>query len=333
MPSAIDLASPAPYNIPGMKKYKLIANPAAGRGKAREAIRQVTALFKARGAVFDLELTKAPKQAAEIARRSLGDFDVIVAVGGDGTVNEIVPAMLFSSKPLGIIPTGSGNDFIKSLGIPNNIEAAVDIVLQGETRIIDAGKINGTYFANGVGIGFDAAVNRASYEIDNSKRGLWLYLCALVRTLGRFDPVPVRITMNGGIVEQEIFLLTIGNGTTCGGGFKLTPHAKVDDGLLDVTVVKPLGIPTLLWHLPKVFLGTIDKAAKYARLARTKTLVVESPRPIPVHVDGEIFDVNGKSLEIEVVPHSLTVIGSFSPPGKAVVKEFNHRDTEAQRKA
>ena len=294
-----------------MKKYKLIANPAAGRGKANAAVLQVMELFKAKGATFDLELTTAPQQAAEIARKALKDFDVIVAVGGDGTVNEIVPGMLFSGKPLGIIPSGSGNDFIKSLGVPNRIEAAVAIVLKGEARVIDAGKINGRYFANGVGIGFDAAVNRASYDINHSKRGLRLYVCALVRTLGRFDPVPVKITINGETIEQDIFLLTIGNGTTCGGGFKLAPHAKVDDHLLDVTIVKPLGIPKLLWHLPKVFLGTIDKVTKYARLMRTSKLSVTSAHPLPVHVDGEIFSGEGKTLEIEIVPGALTVIGNY----------------------
>lgn len=306
-----------------MKKYKLIANPAAGRGKANAAVLRVVEHFKAKGATFDLELTTAPGQAAGMARKALGEFDVIVAVGGDGTVNEIVPGMLFSGKPLGIIPSGSGNDFIKSLGIPNNIETAVDIILKGEARVIDAGKINGMYFANGVGIGFDAAVNRASYEINHSKRGLWLYVCALVRTLGRFDPVPVKITMNGGTIEQDIFLLTIGNGTTCGGGFKLTPHAKVDDGLLDVTIVNPLGVPTLLWHLPKVFLGTIDKVTSYARLMRTAKLSVSSIHPIPVHVDGEIFPGDGKILEIEIVPRALTMIGNYgSPPHSVGIQSY-----------
>lgn len=156
-----------------MKKYKLIANPMAGRGKANAAIRKTAQLFKEKGAAFDLELTAAPKQAAVIARKSLDAFDVIVAIGGDGTVNDILPGMLFFSKPLGIIPAGSGNDFIKSLGIPNTIEGAVDIVLKGDTRTIDAGKINDTWFANGVGIGFDAAVNRASYEGGPSSRGIW----------------------------------------------------------------------------------------------------------------------------------------------------------------
>jgi YegS/Rv2252/BmrU family lipid kinase len=227
-------------------------------------------------------------------------------------VNEIIPGMLFSNKPLGIIPGGSGNDFIKSLNIPNNIEAAVEIILQGKTSVIDVGKINDTYFANGVGIGFDAAVNRASYEINHSKRGLLLYLCALAKTLGKYEPVPLTISMNGSTVTQDTFLLTVGNGGTCGGGFKLTPHARVDDQLLDVTIVKPLGVARLLWHLPKVFAGTIEKVKKYAAMKTTEKLTIESAVPVPVHVDGEIYEGNAKTLEIEVVPEALRVIENFS---------------------
>ncbi len=295
-----------------MKKFKLIANPAAGRGRAGAEVLAVVEAFKKRGASFDLELTTGPRQGAEIARRSVAEFDVIVALGGDGTVNDILPGMVHTGKPLGIIPTGSGNDLIKSLGIPRDLGSAVNAVLAGRTRVIDVGRINGRYFANGVGIGFDAAVNRESYRIDHQRRGLWLYLLALVRMLGRFDPVPVKIELNGRTEDQKVFLLTIGNGTTVGGGFRLTPHARVDDGMLDVTIVRPLGVPVLLWHLPKVFLGTIDRAKRYARLERTVRLRVESPVPLPVHVDGDVFEADGAPLEIEIVPQALTVI---SGPG------------------
>ena len=295
-----------------MTRYKLIANPAAGRGRARTSILAVEEEFGKRGVPFDLELTTGPGQAAEIARRSLADFDVIVVVGGDGTVNDVLPGIVRTGKPLGIIPMGSGNDMIKSLGIPNSIAKAVDTVLAGRTKVIDAGRINGRYFANGVGMGFDAAVNRETYRIDHSRRGLWLYICALIRMLGRFDPVKVKASINGRTVEQEVFLLTIGNGTTVGGGFKLTPHARVDDGQLDVTVVKPLSVPVLLWHLPRVFMGTIDRVKKYATLARTDRLRVESSGPIPVHVDGEMFEGNENVYDIEILPGALTVI---SGPG------------------
>ncbi len=291
-----------------MKTYKLIANPAAGGGWSREAILRVVDAFKTRGAAFDLELTTGPNQASEIVRRSLARFDAVVAVGGDGTVNEVLPGMVGTGKPLGIIPTGSGNDLVKSLDIPKNVEKAVDTVLEGRTRVIDVGRINGRYFANGVGIGFDAAVNREAYTTGRSRRGFWLYLYALVRLLGRFQPVPVAITMNGETAMQEILLLTVGNGTTVGGGFMLTPRARVDDGLLDVTIVGPLSVPTLLWHLPKVFFGTIERAKRYVRLERATRLVVESSSPLPVHVDGEIFEADGGRLEIECVPGALSVI-------------------------
>jgi diacylglycerol kinase (ATP) len=294
-----------------MKKYKLVANPAAGRGRSREAISRIRELLRVRGVEFDLELTKGPRDAADIARKALDEFDVIVAVGGDGTINDILPGMLFSEKPLGIIPAGSGNDFIKSVGIPTNAGKAVDLLLTGKAGLIDVGKINGTYFANGVGIGFDAAVNRASYTINHSKRGLFLYFCALLKTLGKYDAVPLKIAINHTVFSQDVFLLTVGNGTTVGGGFRLTPRAKVDDGLLDVTLVKPLALPVLLWHLPKVFLGTIGRAKKYATLFTTKELTVEAAGPVPVHVDGEIYGNSETRFKIEVVPKALRVIGNF----------------------
>lgn len=291
-------------------KYKLIANPAARRGKAPAVVLRVVEAFKKRGLLFDLELTQGPRDAAKIARRALADFDVIVAVGGDGTVSEIVPGMLFSGKPLAIIPGGSGNDFIKSLRVPNNIEQAVDIIIRGKARVIDAGRINDTYFANAVGFGFDAAVNRTSYTINHSKRGLLLYVCALIKTLGKYDPVQLKVTMNGETFDRETFLLAIGNGTTVGGGFKLTPHAKIDDQLLDVTVVRPLGLPALLFHLPKVFRGTFDRV-KYATLLRTERLEVETRGPVPIHVDGEVYAGNETRFTIEVIPRALAIIGNF----------------------
>ncbi|OGW42361.1 MAG: hypothetical protein A2010_08745 [Nitrospirae bacterium GWD2_57_9] len=294
-----------------MKKYRLIANPEAGRGRVSALVPRVLALFEARGASIDLAVTKSPRDAARIARESLDRYDAIVVLGGDGTVNEVLEPMLFARRPLGIIPAGSGNDFVKSLKVPANLEQAVDTILRGTTRVIDAGRINGRYFVNAAGIGFDAAVNQASYAINHSRRGLLLYLCALLRTLGRYDPVPMTVTMNGEQVDENVFLLTAGNGTTVGGGFRLTPHAALDDQLLDVTLVRAIGLLPLLWHLPKVFLGTLDRVTKYAVSKRTARLVIESSLPVPVHLDGEIYTGAERRFEIEVVPRALTVIGNF----------------------
>ena len=291
-----------------MKKYKIIANPAAGRGRAKSVDEKVAKLLKQKGISFSLEITQSPRDADRIARQSLEMYDVIVAVGGDGTVNEVLPAMLHAEKPLGIIPAGSGNDFVKSLNIPQDTESAVDILLQGNTRVIDAGRINDLFFVNGVGIGFDAAVNHTSFSINHSKRGLYLYLCALLKTLGKYRPIKIGLKINGVTIDAETFMVTIGNGTTCGGGFKLTPYAKLDDQAFDITIVKPIGYLPLFWHFPKVFLGTIDKAKKYATLHRADRISIKSNANIPVHVDGEIYLADTHQLDIEIIPNALKVI-------------------------
>lgn len=290
-----------------MKKYKLIANPAARRGNTHLIISRTLELLAKRGIAYDLELTTAPKEAGLIARAACRDHDVIVAIGGDGTVNEVVQGMVFSDTPLGIIPGGTGNDFIRSLRIPNDLEQAVDIVLSGQTRTIDVGRINSTYFANNAGFGFDAAVNITASSMVGSAGGLSLYLRALVKTLGKYRPVQLTVAMNGRTSTQETFLLSIGNGTTCGGGFKLTPQAKLDDQLLDVTLLKPLPLASLLWHFPKVFLGTIDRVS-YAACERTAELTITSNGPVPIHVDGEIFPGSETTYTVSMIPRALTVI-------------------------
>jgi YegS/Rv2252/BmrU family lipid kinase len=296
-----------------MKKYKLIANPATRRGNTQLIISRTLELLAKRGVSYDLELTAGPKEAGKIARAACRDHDVIIAIGGDGTVNEVVQGMVFSDTPLGIIPGGTGNDFVRSLHIPNRLEQAVDIVLAGQTRKIDVGKINGTYFANNVGFGFDAAVNITAKSMTGDTGGLSLYVRALIGTLGKYRPVQLTIAMNNRTIDQETFLLSIGNGTTCGGGFKLTPHAMLDDQLLDVTLVKPLPLASLLWHFPKVFLGTIDRVS-YASHERTSELTIRSNGPVPIHVDGEIFPGDETSYTISIVPRALTVIVNPAAP-------------------
>jgi diacylglycerol kinase (ATP) len=296
-----------------MKKLKLIANPASGTHRSRRIAAQVVELLGKRNIAFDLEFTTAPKHAAEIAVRSCRDFDAIVAIGGDGTVHEIAGAILDCKTPLGIIPAGSGNDLIKSLGIPNDVRLAVDILAAGRTRVIDAGTINGLCFVNVVGIGFDAAVNHNSHGLRWPASGPLRYVLALITTLGTYHALPLAVTIDGSRTTQDLFLLTIGNGTTCGGGFRLTPHAKLDDGLLDVTFVKPISVPRLLWHLPKLFQGTLDRVVRYASMQQVRRLRVESSLPVPVHVDGEIYRGDTSRLDIEIIPNALTVIGNFPP--------------------
>jgi diacylglycerol kinase (ATP) len=292
------------------RRYKIIVNPAAGRGNGGKCVKQIEAVFRKNGAAFDLEITCGPGHAAEIAKASLGSFDAIVAAGGDGTVREVVSPLLHTGVPLGVIPIGSGNDLVKSLGIPRDPVAAAEFALRGESRVIDAARADGTCFVNGMGIGFDAMVNHQTRAIANARPGLSLYVRALLRTLGKYKPVPLRVAAGETVADQDVFLLAIGNGTTCGGGFRLTPHARVDDGLLDVTIVDPLSVPRLLMHLPKVFRGTIDRAAE-ARLSRAEHITVECRSTVPVHIDGEGLVWEEGRHKIDVIPAALTVIAQY----------------------
>jgi diacylglycerol kinase (ATP) len=248
-----------------MKKYKLIANPHAGRGRAGKIITEVVRLLNARRVPYDLDTTRGP---------------------------------------------GSGNDFAKVLNTPKKLEDIVDMVLADKTKVIDVGLMNRRFFANNVGIGFDAAVNYNTRKVTWFRSGLAVYVCSLLKTLNQYRPLPMKITINNEIFDHAMFLVSVGNGTTCGGGFKLTPHAKIDDQLLDITMVTPLSMPQLFWHLPKVFQGTIDKT-QHAVTRRAEQLTVESLHRLPLHIDGEMYSLEGNICEISVVPNALTIIGNF----------------------
>ncbi len=296
-----------------MKKYTLIANPHAGRGRAGRIAAEVVRLFNDRKVRYDLETTTGPGDAGNMAAAACAsdDVDAIISIGGDGTLNEIIQKAVYTAKPIGVVPAGSGNDFTKVLNTPHKLAEIIDMILAGRTKIIDAGKMNKRYFANNVGIGFDAAVNYNSRSVTLFKSGLAVYLCALLKTLSHYKPLPMKIAINGEAFDQNLFLVSIGNGTTCGGGFKLTPHAKIDDQLLDVTMVMPLTLPQLIRHFPKVFQGTIDRT-RHAVTRRTQKLTIESAHPLPLHVDGEIYALEGNTCEISVAPNALTVIGNFT---------------------
>jgi diacylglycerol kinase (ATP) len=295
-----------------MKKYKLIANPHAGRGRARKIIAETIGLLNARGVAYDLAVTAGPGDAETIAARAFeqDEWNAVISIGGDGTLNEIVQKAIFTSMPLGVIPAGSGNDFSKVLNTPAKLGDIVDTVLAGRTKVIDAARMNNRYFINSVGIGFDAAVNYNTRSVSWPTNGLAVYFMAFLKTLRRYRPLPMKITVGDETIERGLFLVSVGNGTTCGGGFKLTPHAKIDDGLLDVTMITPLSLPQLFRHLPKVFQGTIDRT-QYAIMRRAVTLTVESAHPLPLHVDGEVYALEGNVCRISIVPKALTMIGNW----------------------
>lgn len=293
------------------RAVKFIANPVSGNGKTRRILPKLISLVRKLGIKFDIEWTQAPQHATEIAKNTSDEFEIIVAVGGDGTINEVASGLLLTDKVLGIVPTGSGNDFARTLGRLKDLKDWVYSLVAGRIKRIDVGTINlgndGYVFVNGVGIGFDAEVARQSEHFRRLK-GLPRYLVSLVKTLKSYKSVKMKLEIDGQVArEGRTFLVAIGNGTSAGGGFLLTPNAKLDDGLLDVCAVDEVSIARVVQVLPSVLKGTHSKHPEVSMFT-AHHLKISSDDPLAIHRDGEIVPNRIQELTVDIHPHSLNVI-------------------------
>ncbi|HSQ75407.1 MAG TPA: diacylglycerol kinase family protein, partial [Bacteroidota bacterium] len=270
------------------------------------------------GRPHELVRTERPGHATEIARDCVSR--VVVAVGGDGTINEVANALAGSGRTIGIIPTGSGNDFIKSVGIPKRMESALELLRLGHERVIDAGVVrtgawkNGSmeyaparYFVNGVGAGFDASVARRVGEI-RFLRGTPLYLLAVLQTLGRYQSPEFSCRTDSTEWRARKLLIASGNGRCAGGGFYLTPEAEVDDGLLDVCVIDDVSVLKILRLVPRVLAGKLVHDAQ-VNYQRTKELELSSAERFNVHADGEIVGREVHGVRLKMVASALRIVG------------------------
>jgi YegS/Rv2252/BmrU family lipid kinase len=295
----------------------VIFNPLANRGTAGK-LRQELVQCLGRHGGADLVETTRPGEATELASRALQQgYGVIVAAGGDGTVNEIVNGCLSYAGAdgpvtLGIIPIGSGNDLAWTVGISPDLETACARVFTGERKVIDMGRITdeggrSRYFCNGVGIGFDGTVAREVHKITWAG-GFTKYLLGLARTFIFYYKAPTTVIRYGDKeISDDIMMLTISNGKRHGGGFMITPEATLDDGILDLCIVRRLGRLSILQLIPK-FLKATHVGDPRVQMDQGQRVVVEVPDGLATHLDGEIFAEAARRLDIEILPRRLTVI-------------------------
>jgi YegS/Rv2252/BmrU family lipid kinase len=234
-----------------------------------------------------------------------------VAAGGDGTIGEVVNGLMQAAGdqvagPLAIIPLGSANDFIQTLGTPADLKGACQLLRTEQVRTIDVGRVNERYFINDVGVGFEPQVTLESRKIKRL-RGTLIYLVAVLRAVR--DPIQAHMTIEwdgGQRVSKPILMVSVANGR-CTGGFWLTPHAKLDDGELDFIFADALSRLQILRFLPEVMRRThLDKDP--VTYGRTKHIVITSDDPMPVVADGEIMTTEAHRLEIEVLPGRMQVL-------------------------
>jgi len=298
-----------------MDKIKVILNPYAGRWLAQRSRSAIEQTLTALDIPFDLVVTSKPNAAVDLARQaSLDGFRVVVAAGGDGTVSEVVNGLALAADDmgketagvLGVLQVGSANDMAEIAGVPTQLRAACEAIKRGNTRRLDLGMVNGRYFDNNVGAGFEAQVTIESRKIKRL-RGTLLYLIAVLRALAHYPSPTMRVVWDSGEVTRPLLMVSIGNGRRTGGGFFVTPDAVQDDGLFDLGIAMALPRLQILKLLPKVMRGT-HKNDPAIMLTRTTHVIVESDYPLPVHADGEVIFTDATRLEISMQPLRLEMI-------------------------
>lgn len=289
-----------------MASYKFIVNPVAARGKCARVATRLEDMCRSAGMDFEFSYTGGPKDATGIAQKACGKFEKIIAVGGDGTIHEVVNGLIGNKHRFGAIPVGSGNDFVKAVGIPLDLARAFDTVCHGGSRLVDVGAADDSYFPNGLGIGFDAWVVRESQMVKHL-RGNAIYLYSVLRTIYKYTPPVVRLSFNFKVREENLFMITVGNGVSLGGGFKLTPFALLDDGLLDLTIIRDLTRIEIYKNLLGVYTGRHTRMPQVT-IDRSPVIDVESETGFAVHLDGELMSLDKKSLHISIIPKALEVI-------------------------
>lgn len=304
-----------------MKKIVVIVNPVSGRGRGRRSIPAIERILSELGLNCVLILTERAWHAAELARKAaLDGCEVIVAAGGDGTVNEVLNGIMSAriagadGAAMGVLCVGRGNDFAFGMGIPGGLEDGCRALAENVIRRIDVGKVtgglhpDGRFFGNGVGIGFDAV---AGFEALKMKRlkGFASYAVAAIKTISLYDKAPVvRIECDGESWTQPSLMVSLMNGRRMGGGFLMAPEGNPADGSLNYCIAGQVGKRRIIPLILRFMKGTqfSHPAIRTGLFKRMRVTALEGA--LPAHADGETLCVEGTELLIEILPSQLDIV-------------------------
>jgi YegS/Rv2252/BmrU family lipid kinase len=289
-------------------KLRFIFNPRSGRNTRRPSLApSITAFIRTHALDATLVTTAGPGHATALARAALAaGCTRVIAVGGDGTMNEVAQALLHSDAALGLVPCGSGNGLALHLGLPLTTRRALELATAPATRsvAIDTGTVNGRPFFNAMGFGFDADVSRRFNQL--TRRGLPAYArTALAAFLARRTETVI-IRGGGHRAATDILLVAIANSDQYGNNARIAAGARVDDGLLDLVAIRPVNLLGVAPLVARLFAGRLDSSPRVIRL-RDAHFDIERPAAGLIHTDGETHET-GATLTIDVLPHSLRLL-------------------------
>lgn len=289
-----------------MERLYFIVNPVAGTGRGAKCFAQVKGILEQRNADFGFAFSEYPGHAVELARAALAAGEKrIVAVGGDGTVNEVASALCGSGTIMGILPFGTGNDLSRTLGLPTEPAEALEVLLTGRPRPLDAGMANGRFFINAAGYGFDVDVIRRVEKYKKRLNGMLPYLLGIVEALFHLRRLRLTIRRPQGVVETDAYIIVAGNGRYLGGGMQATPEADPFDGLLDVCLVRSMPSYKFLFAIARFVKGTHLNLPEvdYFKAAEIQ---VDCPAGGPMEMDGELCE--GMPVTFRVRPGAIPML-------------------------
>lgn len=303
-----------------MKKNLYIVNPTAGKGKGKKGIPLIKSFCKDNSC--KIVETKYPLHATELVIENKQEYKNIIAVGGDGTVNEVISGIgAGAHNNLGVLPVGSGNDFFKNIDLGESLKDSLSIINSPDLQkqlLVDIGKISFTengnkeqkthLFVNNLGFGFDAYVG---YINQNNKAfsGITSYLYAVIKALFNYKMINITMKFDDREISGSKLLVSIGNGISSGGGFFLTPEALINDGLLDLNIIEKVTRRRLLMALPMALANKIDKIPE-SNLNKAERIKINLEEPYFAHCDGEIISKELSTAEITLYKNALNVITS-----------------------
>jgi len=304
-----------------MEKYKIIVNPTSGRGAGARSIHYIQDKLNQANIKFDLVVTEKPWHAVDLARNAVKDgFQVVVAVGGDGTANEVINGLMeakiqkLGNAAMGMLAVGRGNDFAYSMNVPVGLEKSMETLLANKRRTIDIGHVKGgdypqgRYFGNCIGIGFDAVVGFVAVKL-RPLRGFSSYILGAILTdFIYFKPPRIKAKFDSETLDDNFLMISVMNGRRLGGGFMMAPDGIPDDGMFDVCVTPKVSKGKVLALIPHFMKGDQyeQKPVRAIQTTTLKTTALEGS--LPVHVDGETLCVEGKELDIRIIKKQIELI-------------------------
>ncbi|AKD05739.1 diacylglycerol kinase [Pontibacter korlensis] len=286
-------------------KIRFIINPTSGPKSRIDVPARIQELLDHARYSYDIVYTTHAGHAPELSHEAANaGVEVVVAVGGDGTVNEVARGLLNTEAALAILPRGSGNGLARHLEIPMGIEGALRILNQGHITTIDSGEINGHPFFTTAGIGFDAYIS--SVFAGNKKRGLQTYVELVMKEVRSFKHLPVKASINGNDLDTDCFVMAFANAAQYGNNAYIAPEADIQDGLLDVCLVRRLDLVKAL-NLSYCMLTKQLANADSAEYFKTEYVTVKTEEPMLYHADGD-FMGKAQEFEVKMLPLSLKVL-------------------------